>query len=58
MLELLQNHDWINLTDMDVSGYFIDENFEWERYELEKYVLMTNTGEWKWINENEAGIVA
>ena len=66
----IKSHDWINLTDMNVSGYFIDEGekgvnmaytdesttYGWQLYEWEKYVLMTNTGEWKWINENEANI--
>ena len=63
----VKHHDWINLIDpIDVSGYFIDEGEkrvhmtkknEWEKYEWEKFVFMTNTGEWKWINENEASIV-
>ena len=67
----IKKHDWIDLTNMDVSGYFIGgdekyvyiageygewEKWGWEKYEWEKYVFMTNTGEWKWINENEADI--
>ena len=64
----IKNYDWINLTVMDVSEYFIggDERYvkyaytdaigrTWQkgrRYEWERYVFMTNTGEWKWINEN------
>ena len=27
-----------------------------EKFEWEKYVLMTNIGEWKWLNENEVSI--
>ena len=68
----IKKYDWINLTDMNVTGYFIDEGEKYvymaytdesipgyggtKKYEWERYVFMTNTGEWKWINENEADI--
>ena len=65
----IKKYDWINLTDMNVTGYFIDEGEKYvymadestvyggmKKYEWEKYVFMTNTGEWQWINENEADI--
>ena len=39
------NHNWIDLTDMN-SGYFIGSRDE-------KYVYMTDSGAWEWINEND-----
>ena len=62
----IKYNDWINLTEMDPSRYFIDEGeksvyfaytdestpYGWQKYVWEKYVVMTNTGEWEWINEN------
>ena len=42
----IKYHDWINLTDMDQSEYFVTGD---------RGVFMKNNGEWEWINENEYG---